>query len=78
MTKQVLKIEGYTIEPAKTGCHSIMVLSSNNTVVEFSDLNRAEFPVLLHAFEADPTIEKYVVADSKGAYIFGDTDLIRE
>lgn len=78
MTKRVLSIEGYSIEPAKAGCQSIMVLSSDNTVVEFTDLNRAEFPVLLHAFEADPTIEKYVVADSKGAYIIGETDLIRE
>ena len=78
MTKRVLSIEGYSIEPAKAGCQSIMVLSSDNTVVEFTDLNRAEYPVLLHAFEADPSIVKIVVADSKGAYIIGETDLIRE
>ena len=77
MSKRVLSIEGYTMEPARAGCHSIMVLSSDNTVVTFEDLNRAEYPVLLHAFEADAAIEKIVVADSKGAFILGETDLIR-
>ena len=77
MSKRVLSIEGYTMEPARAGCHSIMVLSSDNTVVTFEDLNCAEYPVLLHAFEADAAIEKIVVADSKGAFILGETDLIR-
>ena len=48
-----------------------------NIVVSFEDLNRAEYPVLLHAFEADATIEKIVVADSKGPYVIGETELIR-
>lgn len=77
MTKRVLFIEGYTIEPAKAGCYSILVQTSDNSVVEFSDLNCAEYPILLHAFESDETIEKIVVADSKGAFVLGDTDLIR-
>lgn len=77
MSKRVLSIEGYTMEPARKGTYSIMVLSSDNTVVEFSDLNRAEFPVLIHAFEADAAIEKIVVADSKGPFVYGETDLIR-
>lgn len=77
MSKCVLSIEGYTMEPARAGCHSIMVLSNDGTVVSFEDLNRAEYPVLLHAFEADAAIEKIVVADSKGPYVIGETDLIR-
>jgi hypothetical protein len=75
--KRVLEIEGYSIEPARAGCHSIMVLSNDGTVVSFEDLNCAEYPVLLRAFESDAAIEKIVVADSKGAFIIGETDLIR-
>ena len=76
--KRVLKIDGYTIDPVKMGCHSIMVMTTDNCVVEFSDLNRAEYPVLLHAIENDDNVEKYVVADFYGAFIYGETDIIRE
>lgn len=67
--KRVLSIEGYTLNLPSKGNHTIMVLSSDNTVVQFEELNRAEFPVLLHAFDNDPQIEKYVVADCNGAYL---------
>ena len=76
-SKRVLKIDGYTMNPARVGCHSIMILKSDNCVVEFEDLSRAEYPVLIHAFELDPTIIKIVVADSKGPFIYGETELIR-
>ena len=76
--KQVLKIDGYTLEPAKKGCHSIQVMKNDNCVVDFENLNCAEFPVLLNAFKSDESVVKFVVADSKGAYIYGENDLIRE
>ena len=68
-TMRVLSIEGYSISLPSKGKHNIMVLGSDNCVVEFEELNRAEYPILIHAFECDPSIIKYVVADSNGAYL---------
>ena len=76
--KHVLQIDGYTLEPATIGCHSIQVMTTDNCVVDFTDLNRAEYPVLLHAFESDDSVEKIVVADFYGAFIYGENNLIRE
>lgn len=68
--KRVAAIEGYTISLPSKGNHNIMVLGSDNCVVEFEELNRAEYPILIHAFEHDPSIVKYVVADCNGVYEF--------
>lgn len=67
--KRVLSIEGYTLDLPSKGKKTIMVLTTDNAVVQFEELNRAEFPILLHAFDNDPHIEKYVVADCHGAYL---------
>lgn len=71
MTKRVTKIEGYTLYPAsRPGYKSIMVLSSDNTVVDFEDLNCAQYPVLIRALEADESVTAYVVSDHKGIQEF--------
>ena len=67
--KRVLSIDGYTVDLPTKGKKTIMVLSSDNTVVQFEELNCAEYPVLLHAIDNDPQIEKYVVADHNGAFL---------
>ena len=70
MKKRVLTIEGYTVTPAtRSDYRTIMVLSSDNTVVEFEDLTVAQYPVLIRAFESDESVEAYVVSDKNGAYI---------
>ena len=69
MTKRVLAIEGYNITPAsRSDLRTIMVLTNDNCVTEFEDLNKAQYPVLISAFEADENVEAFVVADNKGAY----------
>ena len=68
-TKRVLCIEGYSVSLPSKGKRNIMVLCSDNCVIEFKELNRAEYPILIHAFECDPSIINYVVTDSNGAYL---------
>lgn len=67
MKKRRLAIEGYTISIPSKG-YTIMVLRNDGLVTEFEELNSAQYPVLISAFEADDSIEAYVVADSHGAY----------
>lgn len=70
MTKRVLEIEGYTVTPAsRSDLRTIMVLGTDNCVVEFEDLTVAQYPRLISAFEADDSVAAYVVADKNGAYI---------
>ena len=66
--KRRLAIEGYTISIPSKGYYTIMVLRNDNCVTEFEELNSAQMPVLISAFEADDSIEAYVVADSHGPY----------
>ena len=68
--KRVAAIEGYSISLPSKGNRNIMVLCSDNCVVEFEELNCAEYPILIQAFEHDPSIVKYVVADCNGVYEF--------
>lgn len=68
MKKRRLSIEGYTISIPSKGYHTIMVLRDDGLVTEFEELNRAQYPVLISAFEADDSVKAYVVADCNGAY----------
>lgn len=71
MAKRVKAIEGYTITLAtRSDYRTIMVLSSDNTVVEFEDLTCAQYPVLIRALEADESVTAYVVANHREVYDF--------
>ena len=68
-TKRVLSIEGYSVSLPSKGNRTILVLTVDNCVTEFEELNRAQYPILINAFESDENIINYVVADSNGAYL---------
>lgn len=69
--KRVKQIEGYsnTLATIK-GTHTIMVLTIDNCVTVFEDLNRAQYPILLHSLECDDTVEAYVVTDDEEVIYF--------